>query len=158
MAQGRVGTATIVGAAAVVLAAAIVGGIQIFTPSPAPSETASATANSAPEFTAPSVQVVSNDQGIVPPLTVADPDVRGFLIYLDDHQVKYPASFAALNAGRGAAPYVCPYYRAKEGAPDGRRIPDIVTHTPEWATAPEEQRAFAEAVFYTMCNGTSPKR
>ncbi|RSM73316.1 hypothetical protein DL991_31715 [Amycolatopsis sp. WAC 01375] len=151
------GTAIIVGAAVVVLAAAIVGGIQIFAPSPAPSETASATASSAPEFTAPSVQVVSNDQGIVPPLMVADPVVRGFLIYLDDHQVKYPASFAALNAGRSAAPYVCPYYGAKEGARDGRRIPDIVTHTPEWATAPEAQRAFVEAVFYTMCDGTSPK-
>ncbi|MFK0246622.1 hypothetical protein ACIQUM_18120 [Amycolatopsis azurea] len=158
MAKSRARTATIVGAAVVMLAAVIVGGIQIFTPSPTPLETASAAASSAPTFTPPSVEVVANEQGIVPPLMVADPDARGFLIYLDDHRVKYPASFAALSAGRAVAPYVCPYYGAKDGQRNGRLIAKILEHTPEWARDMGARMAFSDAVLYTMCDGTSPKR
>lgn len=159
-------TAIVLGGGAIVAAGAIVAGILIFVPGAAKSadpNAGSATpsvepiATGMPSSTGPTLTVTANEQGIVRPADIADPDERRFLLFLDAASLKYPASYAAIYTGRRAALAVCSFYGAPEWRRDGDSLMRVIQATPEWAKN-DPKNMFNSAVFATMCSGTQPKR
>ncbi|MFE0027188.1 hypothetical protein [Amycolatopsis sp. NPDC059021] len=131
--------------------------IEVLSPAPVTAIDPPVTPRPSPSTPSPSVVITADAQGVVPLDQIADVGERGFLTYLTDKGIEYPTSYAALVAGRRAAPAVCSYYNAKQRLPrDGQLLIEMSRNTPEWAKA--AGNAFSEAVQRSLCDGTAPRR